>query len=144
MRNSRLKKYRERLNEDRLLYGDKYDKNTLRRIEPVTTTQLQCNIKFAKRHVWSNCSFGIGDIIEVCPGRKISGDALYSREVRDIAIRVGDGEYVIPLGYCQFYDVEDAQNPVPNCKEEWNPRTKCVIIRAIADIPKDTILVLQK
>lgn len=144
MRNGRLQRFKTQLSEGRLLWGDTYDKSKIRGAEMVSTNALQCNVRFQNRHIWSNCRFRTGDIIEVCPGRKITGDALYSREVRNIAIRVSDDEYVIPLGYCQFYDIVDKNNPEANCKEEWNPRTKCVIIRAITDIPKNTILVLEK
>ena len=131
------------MNESRLLYGEVRDKRDLHKCDMVPTDCLQCNVRFRGKSVYTKCSFRIGDIIEVCPVRKVTKNALYSREVRDMTLEViPNEEYVIPLGYCQYYDVIDKSHPEPNCSYEWNPRTKCIIIRAIQDIPKDTVLVL--
>lgn len=131
--------------EGRLLYGDVRDKNKLRKCDMIPTDTVQCNVKFKAKSVYSKCKFRAGEIVEVCPVRSIPKTALYSREVRDMAFEAVPGEeYVIPYGYCQFYDIVDRRHPEANCIAEWNPRTRCVIIRADRDIDKDEVLVLQK
>ena len=54
-----------------------------------------------------------------------------------------DTTFVIPMGYCQYYDIIDRFHPEANCDYEWNPEKKVIVIRAIKPIEKRTILVLN-
>lgn len=133
------------INEGRqLLYGEVRDKSELRHCDMIPTDHLQCNVRFAGKSIYSNCRFRPGCIIEVCPVRRVSPTALYSKEVRDMAFEVVPGEeYVIPLGYCQYYDVVSKKFPEANCAYEWDAHRRCIIVRAITDISKDTVLVID-
>lgn len=104
----------------------------------------QCNVLFREGSVWSKVKFYPGDIIERCPCREVSKSSLYSRDVRDMVFEVvPDEEYVIPMGYCQFYDIKTKRTPVHNCDYEWNPVDKTIVIRAIKRIDKYEKLVLN-
>jgi hypothetical protein len=79
----------------------------------------------------------------MCPAKDISKTALYSNSVRDMAFAINNDEYVIPLGYCQYYDILDSFNNEANCDWEWNPKKRVVAIRATRPIEKGEKLVLN-
>lgn len=108
------------------------------------TNVNQCKIYFDGLSVRSNAKFYPGDIVEICPTREIRKTSLYSRDVRDLVFEVEkDTKYVIPMGYCQYYDIIDKLHPEANCDYEWDPVRKVIVIRAIMKIGKDDILVLK-
>ena len=146
MRNSSK---RLKLNENSGFYGlfndmPKRDKVCIQGAEIVPTNVNQCKVSYDGKSVYSNARFRIGDIVEICPTRPISKSSLYSREVRDLVFEVErDTTFVIPLGYCQYYDIIDRFHPEANCDYEWNPEKKVIVIRAIKPIEKRTVLVLN-
>lgn len=122
----------------------KHDTSEIRDVKFGATDAEQCNVLFSKNSVWSKTKFWPGDIIEKCPCREISKSALYAREVRDMVFEVEPDEmYVIPMGYCQFYDIISRKNPKANCDYEWNPKDGTIVIRAICKIGKYEKLVLN-
>ncbi len=109
----------------------------------VPTDKYKCMVACDGKSVYANHKFYAGEIVEVCPVREISKQSLYSRSVRDMAFEVAKDEYVIPLGYCQFYDILDGFNQEANCSWEWNSKKKTIIIRAIKKIERGEKLVLN-
>lgn len=139
----------KRLNENSEFYGlfkdmPKRDRVCIKGAEMVPTNANQCKVSYDGKSVYSNARFRTGDIVEICPTRPISKNSLYSREVRDLVFEVErDTTYVIPMGYCQYYDIIDKFHPEANCDYEWNPEKKVIVIRAIKPIEKRTVLVLN-
>lgn len=116
----------------------------IKKIDMVPTNANQCNVMFDGESVYSNCKFYPGDIIEVCPCRTVSKNSLYSRDVRDMVFEVTpDEDFVIPMGYCQFYDIITRKNKIANCDYEWNPINRTIVIRAINKVNKHEKLVLN-
>ena len=110
----------------------------------VPTNAHQCSVLFDGKHVYSNAKFHCGDIIEICPTAKITKNALYAREVRDLAFEVEPDElFVIPMGYCQHYDIIGNQYSEPNCDWEWNGDDSTIVIRAMSTIPQNSVLILN-
>ena len=133
------------LNEFLDVYFDLSDRNRqdITGVEMVSTDKYKCMVMFDGKHVYANHKFRKGDIIEMCPAKDISKTALYSNSVRDMAFAINNDEYVIPLGYCQYYDILDGMNGESNCDWEWNPKKRVVVIRATRYIEKGEILVLN-
>ena len=103
-----------------------------------------CRVYSDGNSVYSNAKFQLGDIIEVCPTRPIEKNSLYTREVRDMAFEVEpDTVWVIPMGYCQYYNIIDKQHPEANCDYEWDENKKAIIVRALCTIPKNSRLILN-
>lgn len=122
----------------------KRDKSSVKGIAMIPTNAKQCRVFCDGHSVWSNANFFAGDIIEVCPCRDIDKTSLYTREVRDMVFEVSPNEeYVIPMGYCQFYDIISKKHKTPNCDYEWNPIDRTIVIRALKDIKKNEILVIN-
>lgn len=116
----------------------------IKNIDMVPTNANQCNVMFDGKSVYSNCKFYPGDIIEICPCRDVSKSSLYSRDIRDMVFEVEpDVDFVIPMGYCQFYDIISRKNKHANCDYEWDPNKRTIIIRAINKIDKYEKLVLN-
>lgn len=94
--------------------------------------------------VYASHSFTPDDIIEVCPCRSIDKASLYSKDVRDIVFEVVPGEkYVIPMGYCQFYEISDGYQRKPNCDYEWDPKRGAIVIRSMGYIKPGELLVIN-
>ena len=73
----------------------------------------------------------------------ISQESLYSKDMRDIVIEVEKYKtYVIPFGYCQYYDISNTLYDA-NCSYEWNTDKKVLIIRALRNIEKGEKLCLK-
>ena len=122
----------------------KRDKKVIRSAQMVPTNANQCRVFCDGSSVYSNAKFHCGDIVEICPVRDIEKNSLYTREVRDMAFEVEpDTKYVVPLGYCQYYNIVDKQHPVANCEYEWDADKKVIVIRANCTIPKMSILILD-
>ena len=120
------------------------DKNVVLGADAVPTNARQCRVRCDGKSVYSSSKFYPGDIIEICPCRKISKMSLYTNDVRDIVFEVVPNQvYVIPLGYCQNYDCINHFHEHSNCKWEWDKDLCSIIIRATTKIPKDTVLVLN-
>ena len=120
------------------------DKNNIRHIDMISRDQNKCKIYSDGNSVYSNAVFYPGDIIEVCPTRDINKTSLFSRDVRDIVFEVIPNEhYVIPFGYCQYYDILQNNIDYPNCDYLWDPVAKTIIIKALRKIFRDEKLVLN-
>lgn len=128
-----------------LFYGEEpRDKTNIKKINMIPTNVNQCNICSDGKSVYSRSQFYPGDIIEICPTRAIDKNSLYSRAVRDIVFEViPNEEFVVPFGYCQYYDVITKHTPEPNCDYCWDPVTKTIVIRALNKIDKNTRLILN-
>lgn len=128
-----------------LFYGEEpRDKNNIKKINMIPTNVNQCNVCSDGKSVYTRSLFYPGDIIEICPTRAIDKNSLYSRDVRDIVFEVvPNEEFVIPFGYCQYYDVITKQTPEPNCDYCWDPVAKTIVIRALHKLDKNTKLILN-
>lgn len=123
---------------------DMRERATILGAQMVPTNARQCRVHFDGKSVYSDTKFYPGDIVEICPCRNVSKTSLYSNEVRDLVFEVVPGQkYVIPLGYCQDYDIIDHYHEYSNCKWEWDGDMSAIIIRATTKIPKNTVLVLN-
>lgn len=101
----------------------KKDKACIVRIQPIPKTANICKIYSDGQHVYSQIRFHKGDIIEICPVRHISRLAVFDYDMKQLIFEVEkDSVYVIPFGYCQFYDIKDENNNIiPNCDYIWDP-----------------------
>lgn len=120
------------------------EKTNVKKIDMIPTNVNQCKICFDGSFVYSKTVFYPGDIIEVCPTKSIDRTSLYSKDMRDIVFEIIPNEYfVIPFGYCQYYDIIRNNKMEPNCDYLWNPDNKTIIIRAIKRIEKMEKLILN-
>ena len=109
----------------------------------IPTNVNQCKIYTDGYSVYANSKFYANDIIEICPTKRIDKSSLYSRDVRDIIFEVIPNEYyVIPFGYCQYYDIKNGHN-TPNCDYLWDPISQTIVIKAITKINKYDKLILN-
>lgn len=121
-----------------------HDKAEVRGINMVPTNARQCRVRCDGEKVYADTKFYPGDIVEICPCREISKQSLYTRDVRDIVFEVvKNRQYVIPMGYCQYYSILDSFHREPNCNWEWDAHRNAIVIRAIIRIQKDDELVLD-
>lgn len=128
-----------------LFYGQEpRNRENIKKVNMIPTNLNQCKICSDGKSVYSNSCFYPGDIIEICPTKLIDKLSLYTKDMRDIVFEVIPHEkYVIPFGYCQYYDVITRQNPDPNCDYEWDEPSNKIVIRALNKIPRKTKLVLN-
>jgi hypothetical protein len=149
MRNHSSTYSRTRKHVNESLYGlfsdlTYHSRDDIREITMVPTDAHVCRVKCDGRSVYANYNFTTGDIIEICPTREVSKDALYSKDIREMVFEVKPNEeYVIPMGYCQFYEITDAFHRESNCDYEWNEKKRSIIIRATDYIDKGTLLVIN-
>lgn len=119
-------------------------KKSIKGIGMIPSNAHQCRVCYDGKSVYANSKFHAGDIIEVCPCRPIERNSLYTRDVRDMVFEVEPNEkFVIPLGYCQYYNIIDGVHPEPNCDYEWNADDSTIVIRALCTIPKSTVLIIN-
>lgn len=119
------------------------DKSVIRNIRPMSPNTRQCDVLFDGVSVTARRAFHPGDVIEVCPTKPISKSSLYSKDMRDIAFEVVRNEtFVIPFGYCQYYDVPVDGSPT-NCFFEWDESNRSIRIIASRKIVKGEVLVLD-
>lgn len=122
----------------------KKDKRHIRKIDMIGTDVNRCQVYLYNNSVYANADFYPGDIIEVCPTKPIEKGLLFSRDIRDIVFEVvPNEEYVIPFGYCQYYDIPSRKDPYSNCTYMWDVNARVVVIRAKTKILKDSKLVLD-
>lgn len=127
-------------------YDEKHkrDKGSIKRINMAATDMNKCKVICDGHNVYANAVFYPGDIIEVCPTRVIDNSALYSRDMRSIVFEVEPKTlYVIPFGYCQYYNIISKDNPVANCDYIWDNNKNVIIIQAISKINKYEQLTLN-
>lgn len=142
----RNKKLIEKFNLYKLFYDDyEYkDKSSIKHIDMVSTNKNICNIYSDGYSVYANTKFYPNDIIEICPTREIDRTSLYSRDMRNIVFEVIPNEqYVIPFGYCQYYDILSGDNNYANCDYLWDSIAKTIVIKAITKINKGEKLILN-
>lgn len=129
-------------------YGLFYDeqprnKQNIKKIDMISTNVNQCKIYSDGYSVYANSKFYPNDIIEICPTKTIDKSSLYSRDMRDIVFEtIPNEEFVIPFGYCQYYDIINNYN-MPNCDYLYDPVAKTIVIKAITKINKGDKLVLN-
>lgn len=121
-----------------------HSRDDIREITMIPTDAYVCRVRCDGKSVYANHAFTPGDIIEICPTREIMKDALYSKDVREMVFEVKPNEqYVIPMGYCQFYEISDAFHNEPNCDYEWDAKKRAIIIRATDYIDKGALLIIN-
>lgn len=121
----------------------KKDKSVIVGIHAVPKTANVCKIYSDGEHVYANTRFFKNDIIEICPVRAVSRSAVFDYDMKQIIFEVEkDNVYVIPFGYCQFYDVKDENNN-PNCDYIWDPNRRVIVITALSDIVPGSKLILN-
>ena len=97
----------------------------------------KCKVCCDGKFVYANATFYPGDIVEVCPTRRINNSALYSDDVQKIVFEVVPRSvYIIPFGYCQYYSIISDTHPVANCDYKWDEMNNVIIIFAIEKINK--------
>ena len=140
-----MKKLTERHNWYGLFYDqEQRDKKNIKKIDMIPTNKNICNIYSDGYSVYANINYYPNDIIEICPTREIDRSSLYSRDMRNIVFEVIPNEqYVIPFGYCQYYDIINNDNLIPNCDYLWDPIAKTIVIKALTKILKNEKLVLN-
>lgn len=122
----------------------KKDKAHIIKIQPIPKTANVCKIYSDGQHVYSQVRFRKGDIIEICPVRTISRSAVFDYDMKQLIFEVEkDLVYVIPFGYCQFYDIKDDNNILPNCDYIWDPNRQVIVITAKTDILPGSKLILE-
>lgn len=119
------------------------DKTVICKVDMIPSNANQCKILSDGRSIYTNVSMYPGDIIEICPTKSIDKTSLYTKDMRDIVFEVDRNEkYVIPFGYCQYYDIADETHPA-NCDYIWDPNAQTIVIKALYRIPKHTRLYLN-
>lgn len=128
-----------------LFYDEvKRDKNHIKHVNMIPSNVNCCKVYTDGKSVYANAKFYPGDIIEICPTRQIDPTSLYSRDVRDIIFEViPNTKYVIPFGYCQYYDIISRKNPDANCDYLWDANANVIVIKAIDKILKNDKLILN-
>lgn len=97
------------------------------------------------KRIYSGLNFLAGDIIEECPVKKLRADAMYSRDIRDLAFQLypDKEEYGLPMGYANYYATAYDVKDVPNVDYEYDPSEGIIRIIAIRNIKKGDLLVLR-
>lgn len=123
-------------------HKERYNKSKINKINMVPTNANQCRVICDGKNVYANATFYPGDIIEICPTKKIDKSALYSKDMRDSVFEVvPNEEWVLPYGYCRFYLSDHLGDG--NCNYIWDPVNRVIVIKAINKIPKYSKLLLN-
>ena len=123
-------------------HKERYNKSKINKINMVPTNANQCRVICDGKNVYANATFYPGDIIEICPTKKIDKSALYSKDMRESVFEVvPNEEWVLPYGYCRFYLSEHLGDG--NCNYIWDPVNRVIVIKAINKIPKYSKLFLN-
>lgn len=121
----------------------KSDKSVIKKISMIPKNANVCKVYTDGMDVYAATRFYPGDIVEICPARPVTKQALYDRDVRQMVFEVDkDNTYVIPLGYCQYYQLSDEMKPA-NVDYMWDPNQSAIIITALKDIRKGDVLILS-
>lgn len=103
----------------------------------------QCRILCDGKWVYAACKFYPNDIIEVCPCRTVDRMSMFAKDIRDIIFETKKNEeWVIPFGYCQYYDIDESGDD-SNCSFKWDPIARTIIILATRPIEKHEKLILK-
>lgn len=122
---------------------ERFTKDHIKKIDMVSPNANVCKVITDGKYVYSNVVFYPGDIVEICPTKPISKSALYSKDMRDVVFEViPNKEWALPFGYCQYYDIPNADQKA-NCDFIWDPINKVIVIKAINKIAKHTKLILK-
>lgn len=123
-------------------HKERYNKSKINKINMVPTNANQCRVTCDGKNVYANATFYPGDIIEICPTKKIDKSALYSKDMRESVFEVvPNEEWVLPYGYCRFYLSDHLDDG--NCNYIWDPVNRVIVIKAINKIPKYSKLLLN-
>lgn len=123
-------------------HKERYNKSKINKINMVPTNANQCRVTCDGKNVYANATFYPGDIIEICPTKKIDKSALYSKDMRESVFEVvPNEEWVLPYGYCKFYLSDNLGDG--NCNYIWDPANRVIVIKAINKIPKYSKLLLN-
>lgn len=123
-------------------HKERYNKSKINKINMVPTNANQCRVTCDGKNVYANATFYPGDIIEICPTKKIDKSALYSKDMRESVFEVvPNEEWVLPYGYCKFYLSDNLGDG--NCNYIWDPINRVIVIKAINKIPKYSKLLLN-
>ena len=123
-------------------HKERYNKSKINKINMVPTNANQCRVTCDGKNVYANATFYPGDIIEICPTKKIDKSALYSKDMRESVFEVvPNEEWVLPYGYCKFYLSDHLGDG--NCNYIWDPANRVIVIKAINKIPKYSKLLLN-
>ena len=97
------------------------------------------------KKVYSGVNFLEGDIVEECPVKELRGDAMFSRDIRDLAFQLyPDKEiYGIPFGYVNYYATAYDVKDIPNVDYGYDPKEGIIRVVAIRNIKKGDLLVLR-
>lgn len=124
-------------------YRRNSDKKSIKKIRMIPKNVNVCKIYSDGQHVYAATKFYTGDIVEICPARSVTKSALYDQDVRKLVFEVNkDHTYVIPFGYCQYYDLADETN-VANVDYVWDPNMNTIIIKAIKNLNIGDKLILE-
>lgn len=143
--------YESSLNEswfddDIRVYNDnikKKNKDLISKINMLSGDANVCKVKTNGKGVFAAVTFYPGDIVEICPTRNIDKHSLYSKDMREMVFEVvANQEWVLPFGYCQYYDLCN-NDLTANCCFIWDPVQRVIVIRATDKIVKNQRLVLN-
>ena len=119
-------------------------KDDIKSFKMIPTDKYVGHIYCDGSSVYASHSFTPDDIVEICPCMVIDKTALYSKDVREMVFETKPGqEYVIPMGYCQFYEISDGYQRQPNCSYEWDRKRNAIVIRSIGYIKQGELLVID-
>lgn len=125
----------------------KRDKKNVKKIDMIPSDANICKIYSNGKSVFTQRKFYKGDIIEICPCREIAKQSLYTSDIRKLVFEVVPNEqYVIPMGYCQYYDISQNSSSTAlsgNCEYIWDPNRLVIVIKATKNIAKNEKLVLN-
>lgn len=123
---------------------DPKDKSVIKGITGIPNDANICKVCSDGNSVYANKTFYTNDIIEICPVKVVSKSVLFDRDLRQIVFEVEkDTTYVIPFGYCQYYDMSSETAEEPNCDYIWDPNQNVIVITALHTIRKGSKLILN-
>ena len=119
------------------------NRSAIKKVHMIPKNVNVCKIYSDSKHVYAAVNFYEGDIVEMCPSQLVTKSALYDNNVRKMVFEVDkDNTYVIPFGYCQYYDLSD-EYKTPNVDYIWDPNINTIVIKALRKIKAGDILVLN-
>lgn len=110
--------------------SSKYFKDDFKKMSMIPSDANKCNIWCNGADVFAGTRFLPGDIIEICPCRKITAVSVRDKEITDLVFEIIPGRvYAIPFGYAQYYGI--SENPeFGNCDYVYDPNTCAIIVKA--------------
>ena len=118
------------------------NRKAIKKVKMIPKNVNVCKIYSDGKSVYAAVNFYEGDIVEICPAKSVTKSALYDNDIRKIVFEVNkDHTYVIPFGYCQYYELADDYNP-GNVDYLWDPNMQTIVIKAIKNISVGDKLIL--